>query len=340
MLYCVRMRRMSRVKSSQANRQDERLVAAALWLDSSAGIKQKKLVPVTGDASLRRYFRVHTESVSWILMDAPPGSEDITPFVHVDSLLRTAGLHAPEIIAIDHQQGFILLEDLGDDLYRDLITDDSADSLFSEAFATLLAMATSVDSTELPAYNRNRLTKELELFPDWWLGRHLGIELSCSQHDTWEAMCTRLLRSAEDQPQVFVHRDFHSCNLLKTSHNSPGIIDFQDAVCGPLSYDLVSLLWDRYISWPRNRLEGWIETFRQQSGIKINAGDWLRICDWMSLQRNLKVVGIFSRLAHRDHKPGYLEMIPRFWSYLIDSCERYPEFAAFRGLLEELKCAP
>ena len=331
---------MRRMSPDQANVNDERLAAAASWLASEVGIEQNELVPVAGDASFRRYFRVISAAGSWILMDAPPEIESVDSFVLVDSLLRDAGLHAPEIISLDHELGFVLLEDLGDELYRGLVNNDSADEVFAEAFKALIAMATRVDSSQLPPYDRGPLTEELELFPDWWLDRHHGIELSCSQHDTWEATCTLLLASAAKQPQVFVHRDFHSCNLLRTRHNSPGIIDFQDALHGPLSYDLVSLLWDRYITWPRARMEGWIEQFRQQLGIHVSSEDWLQYCDWMSLQRNLKVVGIFARLTYRDNKQGYMEMIPRFWSYVTDTCERYGEFSDFRALLEDLRCAP
>ncbi len=330
---------MPQYESSAPDQQDDRLTAAGGWLQA-VGVQHRQLVPVAGDASFRRYFRVLADSGNLILMDAPPGKEDLAAFIHIDGLLRSAGLHAPEIVEINRAQGFLLLEDLGDELYRGLVTEASADDMFIEAFAALQTMATRAGTAGIPDYDRNSLTEELELFPDWWLARHHGIALSCPQHDTWEALCTRLLHSATAQPQVFVHRDFHSCNLLRTVDNSPGIIDFQDAVRGPLSYDLVSLLWDRYISWPRDRMEAWIEAFRQQLGIKIPAADWLRYCDWMSLQRNLKVVGIFARLHYRDGKPGYLEMIPRFFSYVIDTCGRYPEFDEFKELLEQLKCAP
>jgi aminoglycoside/choline kinase family phosphotransferase len=319
---------------------DLRLTAACGWLPKTPASGYQELIPVAGDASFRRYFRVVTDGGCWILMDAPPDKEGTAAFIHINGLLRGAGLHAPEIIARDEDNGFLLLEDLGDELYRGLVNETSVESIFKEAFRALATMATDVGTDGIPDYDRNRLSEELELFPHWWLGRHHDIDLSCSQHDIWEDLCTRLLRSAAEQPQVFVHRDFHSCNLLRTESNSPGIIDFQDAVRGPLSYDLVSLLWDRYISWPRARMEGWIDTFRQQLGIKVAAADWLRYCDWMSLQRNLKVVGIFARLHYRDGKDGYLEMIPRFWSYVTDVSERYPEFSGFRELLEDLKCAP
>ncbi len=301
-------------------------------------IGQVGVHPVSGDASFRRYFRLRSDKQSWILMDAPPDKEHSAPFVDIAARLRRAGLHAPDVIAADLDRGYLLLEDLGDALYKPLITNDPGqadrvDGLFEEAFAALHVMASSVSTDALPPYDRTRLLEELELFPAWYLKRHRNIALSCGQWDLWEALCTQLIQSAQQQPQVFVHRDFHSCNLLKTPFNSPGIIDFQDAVVGPVSYDLISLVWDRYITWPRDKATEWFEQFRQRLGMKTDPQTWLRWCDWMGLQRNLKVVGIFARLHHRDGKAGYLEMIPRFWDYVIDQLGRYPEFQDFHKLL-------
>jgi aminoglycoside/choline kinase family phosphotransferase len=197
-----------------------------------------------------------------------------------------------------------------------------------------------VDAASLPEYDRDRLVTELELFTTWYLEKHRGLRLSCEDWDVWEALCTRLIVSAQEQPRVFVHRDFHSCNLMVQPDGRLGVIDFQDAVRGPLSYDLASLLWDRYIPWPRSRLEGWVEDFRQRVAPEIPSGTWTRWCDWMGLQRNLKIVGIFARLHHRDGKAGYLEMIPRFWGYLQDVLPRYEETREFHQLLERLRCAP
>ena len=201
-------------------------------------------------------------------------------------------------------------------------------------------MASKVDCIGLPDYNRDRLLTELELFTGWYLQQHKDIALSCEDWDVWEDLCTRLIASAQQQAQVFVHRDFHSCNLLQLENGEIGVIDFQDGVRGPISYDFISLMWDRYIPWPRSRLEGWMEEFRQLVAPTVDPEEWVRYCDWMGLQRNIKIVGIFARLHYRDNKPGYLEMIPRFWSYLMDVLPRYPETRPFHELLERLECAP
>jgi aminoglycoside/choline kinase family phosphotransferase len=296
--------------------------------------------PVSGDASFRRYFRLHGNDQSVILMDSPPATEDNARFIDIDNRLRQGGAHAPEILASSLDQGFLLLEDLGDTMYREILHTNNADELFPPLFGLLQTMATAVDDTGLPEYDRDRLLTELELFPRWYLERHKQISISCEDWDIWEDLCTRLIASAQQQPQVFVHRDFHSCNLLKLASGEVGVIDFQDAVRGPLSYDLISLLWDRYISWPRSRLEAWMEQFRQQVAADIPPQDWVRYCDWMGLQRNFKIVGIFARLYYRDGKGGYLEMIPRFWSYVMEVLPQYEETRPMKDLLERLECAP
>jgi hypothetical protein len=179
----------------------------------------------------------------------------------------------------------------------------------------------------------------MDLLTDWYLERHRQRPLRGGERALWADLCDRLIESAAQQPQVFVHKDFHSCNLLHTPRG-PGLIDFQDGLRGPLSYDLVSLLWDRYIAWPRQRLEAWMEEARVRFAANMAPAEWVRCCDWMGLQRNLKIVGIFARLRYRDGKQGYLEMIPRFYGYLLDVLPRYPEFHAFHGLLEHAECAP
>jgi len=204
----------------------------------------------------------------------------------------------------------------------------------------LASMAQNVSSDGLPRYDQERLQAELDLFTDWYLGRHKRLVLDTGQKKNWQLLCIELQRSAAAQPQVFVHRDFHSTNLLYRQGRRPGIIDFQDAVRGPLSYDFVSLLWDRYIAWPRAQLENWIEAFRLLTAPDVEPGIWIRWCDLMGLQRNLKIVGIFARLHYRDHKDGYLQMIPRFYRYLLDVLPLYPEFSPFNELLEQIECAP
>lgn len=334
---------------------EDRTALAHRWTEARLG-RSVTLVPVAGDASFRRYFRAiasdrgSDDDGPWIVMDAPPGREDCDRFIDADERLRAADLHAPEILAADTGAGFLLLEDLGDTLLRDEIHTNNADAWFDRLFTVLGAFATGVDTAGLPPYNRERLLQEMELFPAWYLERHKGLRLSCEDWDIWESLCTRLIHSAHAQPQVFVHRDFHSCNLLDLPRGAAsrdgapggdvGIIDFQDAVRGPVTYDLASLLWDRYIPWPRSRLEGWMESFRTRVAPDIDPADWTRYCDWMGLQRNLKIVGIFARLHYRDGKIGYLEMIPRFWGYLIDVLPLYGEFADFEDLFERLSCAP
>jgi aminoglycoside/choline kinase family phosphotransferase len=192
----------------------------------------------------------------------------------------------------------------------------------------------------LPEYHSLKLQQELALFTDWYLRVHRNRPFTNSEWLDWNQLCVQLINSAREQPQVFVHRDFHSCNLLHIRGGQPGIIDFQDGVLGPISYDLVSLLWDRYIEWPRDRLEAWMMEFHQALNLDCDESTWIRWCDLMGLQRNLKIVGIFARLHYRDGKQGYLQMIPRFYGYLLDVLPRYPEFNALHQLLEKPECAP
>jgi len=317
----------------------EREREAASWASSVLSLHAVTLQPVAGDASFRRYYRLQANGQSLILMDAPPDREDSQPFVDIAGRLRAAGLHAPTVYHCSLERGFALLEDFGDTLYRDILDETTIDDLLPDLFAVLEGMALRVDKSGLPLYDESLLQTEMDLFTEWYLQRHRGRTLGPSAHTVWSKLCQCLLESARQQPQVFVHKDFHSCNLLQTP-NGPGIIDFQDGLCGPVTYDLVSLLWDRYITWPRDRLEGWMEAARLRLAPDIPADQWQRYCDLMSLQRNLKIVGIFARLKHRDGKDGYVEMIPRFYGYLLDVLARFPEFSDQRKLLEGDACAP
>jgi aminoglycoside/choline kinase family phosphotransferase len=318
---------------------DDRERAAAAWAAEFLGAEAVELQPVSGDASFRRYFRLAKDDGSLILMDAPPQHEDSRPFVDIAARLRRAGLNAPAILQFDFEQGFGLLEDFGDTLYRDLLDERSVDDLFPELFVVLEGLAVRVDAGGLPDYDERLLQTELDLFTDWYLLRHRDRRLEGQERNLWAGLCATLVESARQQPQVFVHKDFHSCNLLQTP-GGPGVIDFQDGVRGPVCYDLVSLLWDRYIAWPRERLEDWMLQLRPRLAPELETGEWIRCCDWMGLQRNLKIVGIFARLGYRDKKAGYLEMIPRFYDYLLDVLPRYPEFKDFHRLLELPECAP
>ena len=318
---------------------DDRQSAAASWAADALGLERVGLEPVSGDASFRRYFRFHDGSRSIILMDAPPDKEGSAPFIDIACRLRTAGLNAPDIFHFDLEQGFGLLEDFGDTLYRELISEESAGTLFPGLFAVLAGMASHVDTAGLPVYSEQALERELDLFKTWYLELHKERPLSGSEATAWEDVSRLLIDSAMEQPQVFVHKDFHSCNLLETE-DGPGIIDFQDGVSGPISYDFVSLVWDRYIAWTRPRLEGWMKDIHTVLPVNCTIEEWVRYCDWMGLQRNLKIVGIFARLKHRDGKEGYVEMIPRFYRYLLDVLPRYPEFHKFQKMLEQNECAP
>jgi aminoglycoside/choline kinase family phosphotransferase len=319
---------------------DQRLDQAHAWLQGLGVEIQSDFLDVAGDASFRRYFRFQADGVSRVLMDAPPPGENVDPFIDVAKRLRAAGLHAPEIVQADRQNGYLLLEDLGDDLYRGILDDSSVDLLFPDLFRILKTMALDVDSRDLHAFSVGMMRFEMDLFPNWYLNHHRNC-MSREVFDRhWDEFCDVIIDSALTQPQCFAHRDFHSCNLLKINASETGIIDFQDAVIGPVSYDLISLIWDRYIRWPRANIENWIEQFRVELGLDIEPGLWLRYCDLMGLQRNFKIVGIFARLHYRDGKKGYLEMIPRFYAYITDTLKRYPEFKQMLNILEQTECEP
>ncbi len=319
---------------------DDRLRQVAAWAAASKGLEKVELQAVSGDASFRRYFRFSAGKQSIIVMDAPPDRENSAPFVDIDQRLRKAGLNAPRILDFNLDLGFGLLEDFGDTLYRDILNQDNATEVFSSLFPVLEKMAAAVSADNLPRYDALMLRQELDLFPDWYLQVHRQRKFASRELSLWNDLCSRLIQSAIEQPQIFVHRDFHSCNLLQTVSGEVGIIDFQDGVSGPISYDFVSLLWDRYIGWPREQLESWMKQYYLQLKPDCELDTWIQWCDLMSLQRNLKIVGIFARLHHRDGKNGYLDMIPCFYGYLLDVLPRYPEFHEFHHLLEQIECAP
>ena len=319
---------------------DLRLENARCWLRDLGVELQSDFVNIAGDASFRRYFRVLVNGESRVLMDSPPPSDDIKPFVDIDQRLREVDLNAPEIFHADLPNGFLLLEDFGDDLYRDLLQKNNVDSLFPALFDVLKRLALAADITDLPLFSEQKLRRDMDLFPDWYLGEYRNMMNRTQLDSLWGDFCAKIIDSAMKQPQCFVHRDFHSCNLLRITGNDIGIIDFQDAVIGPISYDFISLIWDRYISWPRPRLENWMEQFRLDLGLDVEPAEWRRYCDLMGLQRNIKIVGIFARLHYRDGKNGYLEMIPRFYDYITGTLRLYPEFAEVLEFLETPECAP
>jgi len=319
---------------------DPRIEKARLWLQELGADLQSDFLNIAGDASFRRYFRLQINGQSRILMDAPPPKEDVGPFIDIDRRLRVVNLHAPEIFYADSQNGYLLLEDFGDELYRGLLNEHNVSSLFPGLFDVLKHFALTVDTTDLPEFDYRKLRRDMDLFPDWYLGQHRKAMSRAKLDTIWDGFCKQIIDSALQQPQCFVHRDFHSCNLLKTASSDIGIIDFQDAVIGPVSYDFVSLIWDRYISWPRSQIEGWMEQIRVDLNLDLEPRQWQRYCDLMGLQRNIKIVGIFARLHYRDGKNGYIEMIPRFYDYITSTLCRYPEFAELLSIMEQPECVP
>ena len=319
--------------------QDRRREDGAVWAAEKMGLARVSLQPVCGDASFRRYFRFEAGDRSVILMDAPRYRESSERFLDAGERLRNAGLNTPDIYHFDLDLGFGLMQDFGDVLFREVLSPDTVDELFPRLFDILETQAEHVDTEGLPEYNEERLQMELDLFPDWYLAQHKHRPMTGSEQTAWQELCGLLVESALAQPQVFVHRDFHSCNLLDTGDGT-GIIDFQDALHGPISYDFISLVWDRYIAWPRDRLEAWMAEMYSRYGLDCGLEEWIRQCDWMGLQRNIKIAGIFARLRYRDGKYGYLKMIPLFYRYLMDVLPRYPEFRGFLDLLEHDECAP
>lgn len=291
--------------------------------------------PVSGDASFRRYFRTEFQNQSYIVMDAPPPKEDIAPFIDIAERLLSGGIHAPRIFAQQLDMGFLLLQDLGDQMLQSMLQPENGQKLFDQVLPVLSAMAADCSGDDLPEYSAEKLQQELDLFPDWYLQKHLGLSMSAAERQSWQALQSLLVDNALAQPQVFVHRDFHSCNLHQLADGGTGVIDFQDAVRGPITYDLASWLWDRYITWPRDKLERWMTQAGMVLAPDIDTQDWIRYCDLMGLQRNLKIIGIFARLHYRDNKNAYLEMIPRFSDYVIKLLPIYPELKAGRVLLEK-----
>lgn len=303
------------------------------WLSDCCGLDEFDLVPASGDASFRRYFRLALPGgETRIVMDAPPDKEDCRPFVDVTGRLEQAGVHVPHIHAQDLQQGFLLLEDLGDRLYLGELDGRSADALYGDAIGSLLRIQRG-NADRLPAYDRELLEREMDLFPDWLLDTHLSFELENVEREMLAATFERLVVNALSQPQVLVHRDYHSRNLLVCPGNNPGVIDYQDAVLGPVTYDPVSLLRDCYIEWPMDQVDLWLGEYSRQAhgaGL-IEAGHIDHMPVWfdlMGVQRHLKAAGIFARLYHRDGKPGYLGDIPRTLGYIVSVAQRRSEVSA------------
>lgn len=306
------------------------------WLRDDLDMGSASLQVASEDASFRRYYRVTCDEKSFIVMDAPPEKEDCSPFLDVSARLHKSGVNVPQVFASDLDRGFLLLSDLGTELYLDSLNPENADRLYRDAMAALLRIQLSAPTENLPPYNETLLLREMQLFRDWLLEKHLGIMLNPGEQAALAELLAWLKDAALSQPQVFVHRDFHSRNLLVTEPN-PGIIDYQDAVLGPCTYDLVSLLKDCYIKWPREKIASWLQVFHD--GFSVDRGslpaaeDFKRSFDLMGVQRHLKASGIFARLYHRDGKSAYLKDIPRTLSYILDLQADYPELDGLVNLL-------
>lgn len=311
----------------------ERLNQLHKWIATNLNTGDYTLTPASEDASFRRYFRLQYDGKSFIIMDAPPEHEDCLRFIDIAARLQQAGANVPDIINKDIEQGFLLLTDLGSILYLQELKKNNADQLYGDAINSLLSIQKKTVISGLPSYDEKLLRKEMQLFPDWLLEKHININLTGNQTGELQKIFDLLINVSLSQPGVFVHRDYHSRNLMYCPEDNPGIIDFQDAVIGPVTYDLVSLLKDAYIKWPEDFIKKWALAFFEKLQLDdVDSEQFLRWFDFMGVQRHLKVSGIFARLYHRDNKQGYLKDIPMTLSYITDLDNRYPEL----GFLIEL----
>lgn len=308
------------------------------WLSEVMKTQDFELKPASEDASFRSYHRLFLQDKSFIVMDAPPPEEDCKPFVQISKTLFASGINVPVIHYMDLEQGFLVLDDFGDTLYLDELNSNSVDRLYSDAIKSLVTIQTKTRTGDIPVYDEALLRREVGLFTEWLLARHLQLDLSNEETASINSVFNLLVDNALQQPQVFVHRDFHSRNLMITNSNNPGVIDYQDAVQGPLSYDLVSLLKDCYIKWSKQEINEWIAFYLQQlseNGTEIDRQTFQRWFDLMGVQRHLKASGIFARLSLRDGKHHFLNDVPRTLSYIVDLKNDYEELSALCSLIEE-----
>ncbi|UVJ43601.1 phosphotransferase [Pseudomonas sp. LS1212] len=330
---------------------DVRLQHLKVWLDEQlaklfltegwGAVPPATLTAASSDASFRRYFRWEGQGRSFIVMDAPPPQENCKPFVDIARLLATSGINVPVIHAEDLERGFLLLNDLGNKTYLDVIDANNADVLFKDAIAALLAFQQLPMDAPLPSYDVALLRRELELFPEWYVRRHLDIEFDEKQQTAWDRVSALLIDSALAQPKVLVHRDYMPRNLM-LSESNPGVLDFQDAVYGPVTYDITCLFKDAFLSWPQERVLAWLQDYwhqARQAGIPVHPQfeAFEQASDLMGVQRHLKVIGIFARICHRDGKPRYLGDVPRFFAYIEAVVARRPELAELGELIASLQ---
>lgn len=316
------------------------------WLETVLADKDYKIAPASADASFRRYFRVSLADETYIAMDAPPPQEDCTPFVKVADLFLKAGLNVPKIVAKDLENGFLLLSDLGDTTFLSALQTPNgmavAADLYRDASQALIKMQLASKPNVLPFYDEALLTREMQLFPDWYVAKHLNVTLTEEQQAVLDKTFTLLNQNILAQSKVYVHRDYHSRNLMvQSASHDLGVLDFQDAVYGPITYDLVSLLKDAYISWDEDQILDWAVRYWQsakKAGLPVpdDVADFYRDFEWMGAQRHIKVLGIFARLYHRDGKDGYLKDMPLVMDYLRRVCDRYIELKPMLRLLDQL----
>ncbi len=320
---------------------DDREKAILQWLSDDLHLTITRFQPASSDASFRRYYRIEHERQSYIVMDAPPEKEDTAPFIKVAQLFQQAHINVPNIVQQNTWQGFLLLEDFGSTCYLDRLNDNNATPLYTDALNSLLQLQSHIKPQDcnLPPYNAALLQTELQLFSDWFLSRQCQYTLNGRELQMLDSSYQLLIESALQQAQVCVHRDYHSRNLMYVPHNNPGIIDFQDAVIGPITYDAVSLLRDCYIRWPDTLIEqqraAYYQQLKQAGLIHCAYPQFCRDFDLMGIQRHLKAIGIFSRLNIRDGKPAYLKDIPRTLHYVIQISRQYPELQALHQFLNE-----
>jgi aminoglycoside/choline kinase family phosphotransferase len=310
------------------------------WLNQVLAQASFTIAPASADASFRRYFRVNLSTHTLIAMDAPPSHEDCGPFVRIAELFAKAGLNVPHVLEQDLKQGFLLLTDLGDRTFLDALTSENASDLYRDAYMALVKLQSASQPGVLPAYDEALLTREMMLFPDWYVAKQLAVELDADQRQVLEKTFGLLNRNILGQGQVYVHRDYHSRNLMVCDVN-PGVLDFQDAVYGPVTYDLVSLLKDAYIAWPEEQMLDWAVRYWQgarkaQLPVPTDFSEFYRDFEWMGAQRHIKILGIFARLYHRDGKENYLKDMPLVMDYLRRVCARYIELRPLLRLLDQL----
>lgn len=322
----------------------ERILSLKNWISAQFPGEAFTLEPASEDASFRRYFRVKFAGHTLIAMDAPPRHEECRPFIQAAELFLAAGVHVPRVLQRDLEQGFLLLDDLGHTTYLQALNEDNAHPFYLDAIEALVRIQLASRPGVLPDYDQTLLMREMRLFPDWYVARHLGVSLKPEQAGALDKIFERVLANNRAQPRVYVHRDYHSRNLMLSEPN-PGILDFQDAVYGPITYDVVSLFKDAYIRWDEERIIDWAVRYWERAKkaklpVASDFAEFYRDFEWMGVQRHLKVLGIFARLYHRDGKEGYLKNLPLVMQYLRKACERYSELAPLLKLLDEIEGRP